>query len=302
MSQEIMVSVICNTYNHEKYIASALEGFVMQKTNFAFEILVHDDASTDSTADIIRDFEKKYPDLILPIYQTENQYSRGGGITKRFQIPRARGKYLAFCEGDDYWTDPLKLQKQVTFMELHYEYSVCFHRCVVYDTWNNKYVQRLDIVNENIDVSVDMYLNQKKHIGQPLTMLFRKEMYNFEWHKYYTRYCDTMEIMHLLLTGKGFYMAFEGGQYNLHKGGMSSMNPDLRRSWENCEDAQQMWNYTHHQAVKRFYIDAHKWRLDVCKRNGMSREYWRIVKNAMCHNLFMGLSILKYAIKGKIKD
>ena len=126
-----MVSVICNTYNHEKYIASALDGFVMQKTSFAYEVLVHDDASTDATADIIRSYEEKYPELIRVIYQQENQYSKGGGITKKFQVPRARGKYLAFCEGDDYWTDPLKLQKQFDAMERHPEVDMCVHTASV---------------------------------------------------------------------------------------------------------------------------------------------------------------------------
>ena len=124
-ADEIKVSIICNAYNHEAYIRSALEGFVMQKTDFAFEILVHDDASTDQTADIIREYEAKYPDLIKPIYQTENQYSKGLGAPRIFQEPRVTGKYVAFCEGDDYWTDPLKLQKQYDAMEAHPELDIC---------------------------------------------------------------------------------------------------------------------------------------------------------------------------------
>ena len=123
--REILVSVVCNAYNHEKYIKDALEGFVMQKTNFAFEILVHDDASTDKTAEIIREYEAKYPEIIKPIYQTENQYSKGG--VYKFQESRVRGKYVAFCEGDDYWTDPLKLQKQFDAMEQHPELDICAH-------------------------------------------------------------------------------------------------------------------------------------------------------------------------------
>ena len=113
MNNHIMVSVICNVFNHEAYIRDALEGFVSQKTNFPFEVLIHDDASTDKSADIIHEYEAKYPNLIKPIYQTQNQYSRGGGITRKFQIPRVKGKYIAMCEGDDYWTDENKLQKQV---------------------------------------------------------------------------------------------------------------------------------------------------------------------------------------------
>lgn len=119
------VSVVCNVYNHEKYLRDALEGFVMQKTDFPFEVLVHDDASTDGSAAIIREFEAKYPDIIKPICQTENQHSQGILINKTFQIPRIQGKYVAVCEGDDYWTDPEKLQKQYDFMENHPDYTMC---------------------------------------------------------------------------------------------------------------------------------------------------------------------------------
>lgn len=122
-----LVSICSITYNHEPYIRQCLEGFLMQKCNFNFEVLIHDDASTDSTADIIKEYEAKYPHLIKPIYQTENQYSKGIMISPTFNWPRARGKYIALCEGDDYWTDPLKLQKQVDFLEANEDCSLCFH-------------------------------------------------------------------------------------------------------------------------------------------------------------------------------
>ena len=125
---EVCVSIICNTYNHEKYIKDALESFVTQKTNFAYEILVHDDASTDNTANIIREYEAKYPNLIKPIYQTENQYSNNVQITTVFQHSRVRGKYIAYCEGDDFWIDDMKLQKQVEALEAHPEVDICAHQ------------------------------------------------------------------------------------------------------------------------------------------------------------------------------
>lgn len=126
-NNEVAVSIVCNAYNHEEYIRDALSGFVMQKTTFPFEVLVHDDASTDKTAEIIREYERDYPDLIKPIYQTENQYSKGGGLVGKIQFARARGKYIAFCEGDDFWTDPLKIQKQYDALEAHPEIDMCAH-------------------------------------------------------------------------------------------------------------------------------------------------------------------------------
>lgn len=123
---EIIVSVLCPVYNHEDYIQSALEGFVSQKTNFRFEVIVHDDASIDRSAEIIRLYEKKYPNLIKPIYQTENQLSQKIPVSQTYLYPAARGKYIALCEGDDYWIDEYKLQKQVDYMESHPDCSFCF--------------------------------------------------------------------------------------------------------------------------------------------------------------------------------
>ena len=128
MSNDIIVSVNCLVYNHAKYLRKCLDGFVMQKTNFKFEVLIHDDASTDGSQDIIREYEEKYPDIVKPIYQKENQYSKHILISKTYQYPRVKGKYIAFCEGDDYWTDPYKLQKQFDIMEKNPNCSICVHR------------------------------------------------------------------------------------------------------------------------------------------------------------------------------
>jgi len=126
-----LVSICCLTYNHAKYITDCLEGFLMQKTSFDFEILIHDDASTDGTREIIESYRKKYPSIILPIYEEENQWSKGRCDSAIFNFPRARGKYIAMCEGDDYWTDPYKLQKQIGFLEANLEYAGCFHETQV---------------------------------------------------------------------------------------------------------------------------------------------------------------------------
>ena len=122
----ILVSIVCITYNHEDFIADAIDSFLMQQTNFKFEIIIHDDASTDRTADIIKKYEKQYPHLIKPIYQMENQYSKGVAIEPLI-FERAKGKYIAVCEGDDYWTDSYKLQKQIDYLEKHPKCSLVFH-------------------------------------------------------------------------------------------------------------------------------------------------------------------------------
>ena len=128
----LMVTIRCITYNHEPYIRQCLEGFIMQKTNFRFEAIVHDDASTDETAKIIREYAEKYPDIIKPIFETENQYSKLDGSIQHIMSEHIHGKYVAMCEGDDYWIDPLKLQKQVDFLESNPEYSMCAHNAFVF--------------------------------------------------------------------------------------------------------------------------------------------------------------------------
>ncbi len=133
------VSIYCAAYNHEKYIAQALEGFVSQKTTFPFEVIVNEDASTDNTAQIIREYEEQYPHIIKPIYQTENQYRLKKSISLYHMFPKAQGKYVAVCEGDDFWTDPLKLQKQYDYMEAHPDCPLVAHKTMrVFE--NGKYM------------------------------------------------------------------------------------------------------------------------------------------------------------------
>jgi glycosyltransferase involved in cell wall biosynthesis len=137
---EPMVSVVCIAYNHEKFIRAALDSFLAQKTSFAVEVLVHDDASTDRTAEIIRSYEAEYPHVIRPKYQVENQFSRTGFEFSHRELERSRGRYIALCEGDDYWADPSKLQRQVEFLESNPEFSFAFHRVnVVLESGGTQY-------------------------------------------------------------------------------------------------------------------------------------------------------------------
>lgn len=123
-----LVTVACLAYNHEDYIARALESMLCQQTDFPYEILVHDDASTDRTAEILRDYETRYPGKIRGYYETENQfYNPDVNIIRDLLIPISSGEYIAFCECDDSWTDPHKLQRQLDFLRSHPDYSMCVH-------------------------------------------------------------------------------------------------------------------------------------------------------------------------------
>jgi len=152
-----LVSVACQTYNHENYIAKAIEGFLLQKTSFPIEIIIHDDASTDDTTKIVKEYAGKSPKLITPLLQKENQYSQGIKPMINHVLPKCRGKYIAFCEGDDYWTDPYKLQTQVDYLEHHPELAMCFTNSSIVDENNTIInVSRLNDDRKKILSQVDV--------------------------------------------------------------------------------------------------------------------------------------------------
>lgn len=124
---------MCITYNHEHYIAEALDSFLSQETDFPFQVIVHDDASTDGTADIIRRYAERYPRIIRPIYEVENQYLKPDSLTRKKVAACLGGEYYAICEGDDHWCDNRKLQKQYDYMSQHDDCVLCCHNSIIHD-------------------------------------------------------------------------------------------------------------------------------------------------------------------------
>lgn len=168
-----LVSICCITYNHAPYIRQCLEGFLMQKTTFPFEIIINDDCSTDGTTEIIKEYANKYPDLFVPIFHEENQYQKGvRGIYAKFVYPKVRGKYIALCEGDDYWIDPLKLQKQVDFLESHPDYGLVYGGAKVFYQSRNEYGKNL-IGSSCLDVDDLLIANRVV----TLTTCFHRTLY-----------------------------------------------------------------------------------------------------------------------------
>lgn len=151
-----LVSIVCDTYNHAPYVRRALDSFLNQQTEFSFEIIVHDDASTDGTADIIRSYEAAHPDVFRCVYRTENIYRKDPKILEHYVFPLARGKYIAICEGDDYWTSPHKLQKQISYMEAHPECTLCVSAADLVDPEENwigsvtPYAEDTDVPTEDV--------------------------------------------------------------------------------------------------------------------------------------------------------
>lgn len=152
MDNTPLVTICCITYNHAAYIRECLNGFLMQETNFKFEVVIHDDASTDETQSIIKEYCEKYPNVFSPIFQHVNQYSRGiKSIIQTFCVPQFRGKYIAMCEGDDYWIDPYKLQKQVDFLESHPDYGMCYTKVKRFVQKSNQFIDEWGGPNETMD-------------------------------------------------------------------------------------------------------------------------------------------------------
>lgn len=180
INQLPLVSISCATFNHKDYLRDAIEGFLMQKTEFLFEILIHDDASTDGTTEIVQEYERNYPSQIYPVYQKENQFSKGISISSTYNWPRAQGKYIAMCEGDDYWTDPFKLQKQVDFLEVNTEYSLCFHNALLIDEGRNTAPKRIFNNEQKRTSNIEDAISG---IGIPTaSILFEKELLHIpEW-------------------------------------------------------------------------------------------------------------------------
>lgn len=214
---EIMVSVVCDVFNHEDYLRECLDGIVMQQTDFAFEILIHDDASTDKSVEIIKEYVDKYPHLFKPIYQKENKFSKGISIWKDIQFPRAKGKYIAICEGDDYWTDPLKLQKQVDYLEAHPDCVLCFTNADVISD-SEKERSMYDHLEERDYSAIELY----KKWSIPTTTVMWRNILNYPIETFKDVYFgDIFLFLNLATKGKVHCINQKTGVYRRNEGGVS---------------------------------------------------------------------------------
>lgn len=185
--QTPLVSIFCLAYNHESFIKKAIESWLMQKTNFKFEAVIGEDFSTDRTREIVFSYAERYPDIIKVITSETNVGMREN--SKRTKNA-CTGKYIAFCEGDDYWMDPNKLQTQVNFMEENPDYSICFHDAILlwedktlppkhFVPLNHKEVSTTEDVIKNYFIPTASMLVRAKFIKQ-LPDWFEK-IYNGDW-------------------------------------------------------------------------------------------------------------------------
>jgi glycosyltransferase involved in cell wall biosynthesis len=244
---------------------------MMQKTNFPVEVLIHDDASTDNTADIIREYETKYPNIIKTVYQKENQYSKGINPAVEYLFPLVQGKYIALCEGDDYWTDPLKLQKQVDFLEANPDFSLTCHRYTVLNgTTNEKtddYVAEVFKKNNNPEKIVfNVQDNFNIWFTKTMTVVFRNEKDLVDILSKYTLVRDVHLFYHILEDKKGCCFNFNGAVYRIHQGGIWGTKNTVEKLYTSLKVLEELYDFNKNdislknqckQSLKNFKAEIH---------------------------------------------
>jgi len=223
-----VVSIWCITYNHVNFIRDAIEGFLMQETTFPVEIFIHDDASTDGTAEIVKEYAAKYPQLFWTVFQTENQWSKGNKKILFDYLAQQRGEFIALCEGDDHWTSVQKLQKQVVLLESKPQASGCFARASIASfSESGDYVGATGPGEDKCEYSMEELL-VTGHIAQTLTVIYRRDRIAPapEW----ISRCPAGDIpLAIIAASKGPLLFLDEvvGVYRIHSGGVHGKQSDL---------------------------------------------------------------------------
>lgn len=276
-----LVSIQCLVYNHEPFLRQCLDGFVMQKTDFPFEAIVHDDASTDNSAEIIREYAEKYPDIIKPIFETENQYSKKDGSLGRImnEAIHPGTKYIAYCEGDDYWTDPMKLQIQIDYLECHSDVNYSCHRFFTKNEFDGSFIEGHNNYFDNPihsgETEFEFDLNYAFLGGwtaQTLTQIIRRTAINIEFKKSFRFYRDVHLFYDVLSKGKGVCHNFFGGVYNINHTSIYGKLPLKQKLIISYNLYDEFYDVTKADLIKKMLVISYKSLL----RNGIFRlpKHW----------------------------
>lgn len=254
MESDLLLTVYCAAYNQAPYIRQTLDGFLAQKTNFKFKIVIHDDASTDGTDVIIQEYAKLYPDIISAIFESENQWSKHDNTLPKLMYAHAHGKYLAFCEGDDVWTDPMKLQKQVDFFEDHPEYTLLCHNWNVFDgnSYSDSPIHHL--YKQPFTFTFDTL--PWVWITKTLTVMIRRDAINVEDLLQYKLCRDVHSVYYALKSGKGYYMPAVMATYRVHDGGVWSKHDSNERNKTTYDLYKELYQHEPNKAVRKRYMNA----------------------------------------------
>lgn len=248
-AREPVVSITCPAYNQRAWIAQTLDSFLSQRTRFPFEILINDDASHDGTAEIIADYALRYPNLIRPVFHEQNQYQQG-----KYCFPAlfnmARGRYIAYCDGDDYWCDPTKLQQQVDFLEANPDYVLTYHDALIVDQHGT---HGLQIGKAQRCDATGMDLLKGRRIST-LTAVFRNVLGVLPKELEHAPMLDLCWWSLLGSHGKGKFMdGIQPGGYRRHDGGIFSMRSNKRKIHMSLQTHMALANYYHNQGDQLLY-------------------------------------------------
>lgn len=240
-----LVVIRCITYNHEAFLKDALDGFLMQKTDFPFVAVVHDDASTDGTAAVLREYAERYPDIILPIFEEENQYSKHDRTIVRVMKAACEAtgaKYIAWCEGDDYWIDPKKLQKQVTALENDPDANACYTGFQTVNESGEDVFRKFSIECEAKSRSGDLFKELiKSNYIQTCTFVARKRVIESELYKNSPNNIDYSIFLTASYNGALLYIKEKTASYRINSNGLT--NTQLNRIGDWCRELQiYFWN------------------------------------------------------------
>lgn len=288
--KNIMVSVSMITYNHEKFIAEAIEGVVMQKTDFPFELVIGEDCSTDQTRSICIAYQKKYPDIIRLRLPETNQGMMLNWINN---ISNGKGKYIALCDGDDYWSDPYKLQKQFDFMEANPDYALCSHAT---------HTLMCGVLDENVDIEKDTLttedLIKKDWALLTASLFFRKDAHKTpDWY-YTVKNGDYALQLIVSLSGKIKFLPEYMAVYRQHLGGMSSTLKPLNQTAWMIYLLDEFNKYTH-QKFRKIIIERIRrmYKLQIYYAKGYSLR-----KAAVILTIYQKLAFLNpFLLKSKRK-
>lgn len=274
---EIRVSICCAAYNHGKYLRECLEGFLMQETNFRYEILVHNDASTDDTGKIIEEYSRKYPEIVREIRQSSNQYQAGNrAIVTKFLLPVAKGDLIAICEGDDYWIDPVKLQKQVGVMDSDSSLAASIHSTRVTD-FQGKVCGHFKPANRERLINTPEIIKWRHNFCHISSLVYRKNLMEA-----YPEYCTNCHVGDFPLM---LWLSLKGGIYFINRE-MSTYRKNTPQSWtelyKDCPFEKRM-EFVNTEIVMLNGIDVescHKYSKSIRKKSNRLLIYalWRYRK------------------------
>lgn len=312
---DIKVSIFCITYNHEKFLAECIDSLLSQKTNFSYEIIVHDDASTDNTTKILAEYAKKYPQKIIPLYEKINQYSKNPHFFFNTMLPYANGKYIAFCEGDDYWTDNTKLQQQYDYMEKHPNCSLCFHNA------DNLYMDSMEIRKSEKNIYNQLATPDNKYTSGNIqnchfatrsavpsaSEFFRKkDIKNLPKYFYYAPCADFPLELYLSHIGYAYYMPKSMSIYRRNTGESvtdkwgSTPQKEIKKSkafikFLNAFNTATQFKYN--EEIK-LLISSHRISLLIAQKQGLrilfNKDYRKLYRRSVDDHFFIKLILKSY--------